>query len=165
MPLFRHPNDNNMLPFFVLVISTLALRALGAAGLLPLDSWALCLRGGLALMFLFTASAHWGKRRRDLIAMVPRVFPRPDLMVSVTGVLEIFGALGLLIPMTAAAAAVCLALLLLALFPANVRAARENLTIGGRPATPLPLRALLQLVFISALIIAAFPGDLRRAAQ
>ena len=154
-----------MLPFFVLVISTLVLRALGAAGLHPLDSWALCLRGGLALMFLFTASAHWGKRRRDLIAMVPRMFPRADLMVSLTGVLEILGAVGLLIPTTATAAAACLAALLIALFPANVRAARENLTIGGRPATPLPLRALLQLAFISALIVAGFPDAFRFGVQ
>jgi uncharacterized membrane protein len=139
-----------MLPFFILVISTSVLRALGAAGLHPLESWTLCLRGGLALMFLFTASAHWGRHRSDLIAMVPHMFPRPDLMVTLTGTLEALGALGLLIPMTATAAAVCLAVLLVALFPANVRAARENLTIGGRPVTALPLRALLQLVFIGA---------------
>ncbi len=145
-----------MIPFLVLVISTLALRALGAAGLHALDSWVWCLRGGLALMFLLTASAHWGKRRRELIAMAPPIFPRPDVLVSVTGVLEIAGAVGLLIPMTAAAAAVCLAVLLVALFPANVRAARRKLTIGGRPATPLPLRALLQLTFIGALIVAGF---------
>lgn len=143
-----------MLPFFVLVIATLTLRVLGAAGMHPLESRTICLRGGLALMFLFTASAHWGKRRDDLIAMVPRVFARPDLMVSVTGVLEILGAVGLLIPMIATA--VCLSLLLVALFPANVRAAREKLTVGGRPATPLPLRALLQLVFIGALTVAGF---------
>jgi uncharacterized membrane protein len=62
--------------------------------------------------------------------------------------------------MTATVAAVCLAVLLVALFPANVRAAREDLTIGGRPATPLPLRALLQLVFISALMVAGFAGAL-----
>jgi hypothetical protein len=42
-----------------------------------------------------------------------------------------------------------------------LRAARENLTIGGRPATPLPLRALLQLAFISALIVAGFPDAFR----
>jgi uncharacterized membrane protein len=150
----RVRKDDNMLPFFVLVITTLALRALGVARLHPLDDWILCLRVGLALMFLFTASAHWGKRRGDLIAMVPRLFPRANLMVGLTGVLEILGAVGLLIPMTATAAAVSLAVLLIALFPANVRASRENLTIGGRPATPLPLRALLQLVFIGALIVA-----------
>lgn len=147
-----------MLPFIVLVISTLLLRVIGAAGVGPLNSWTWCLRGGLALMFLFTASAHWGRRRADLIAIVPRVFPRPERMVSATGVFEILGAMGLLIPPVAPVAAACLAALLIALFPANIRAARERLTIGGRAATPLPLRALLQLVFIVAVLVAGFPG-------
>ena len=147
-----------MLPFLVLVISTLLLRGIGATGVGLLKSWIWCLRGGLALMFLFTASAHWGKRRGDLIAMVPRVFARPDLMVSATGVFEILGALGLLIPAIAPVAGACLAILLIALFPANIRAARAGLTIGGRPATALPLRALLQLVFLVAVLIAGFPG-------
>lgn len=146
-----------MLPFIVLVISTLALRAVGAAGAGPLNNWAWCLRGGLALMFLLTASAHWGKQRGELIAMVPGFFQRPDLMVSVTGVLEILGAAGLWIPPVAPVASICLALLLIALFPANVRAARNHLTIGGRPATALPLRALLQLVFIVSVLAAGFP--------
>ena len=96
-----------MIPFLVLAISTLLLKIIGVAG------WTWSLRGGLALMFLFTASAHWGKRRADLVAMVPRAFPRPDLMVSATGVLEILGAAGLLIPAIAPVAAGCLAMLLI----------------------------------------------------
>jgi uncharacterized membrane protein len=44
-------------------------------------------------MFLLTASAHWGKRRRDLIRMVPGVFPQPDLLVTLSGMLEIVGAI------------------------------------------------------------------------
>jgi uncharacterized membrane protein len=96
-----------MVPFFVLLISTLVLRLIGAAGISPLNSWAWCLRGGLALMFLLAASANWGKRRPDLIAMVPRVLPRPDLIVSATGVLELLGAVGPLIPATAPVAAAC----------------------------------------------------------
>ncbi|MGO9008869.1 MAG: hypothetical protein ACLQPN_02115 [Bryobacteraceae bacterium] len=79
-------------------------------------------------------------------------------MVSATGVFEILGALGLLIPAAAPVAAACLAMLLIALFPANIRAAREGLTIGGRAATALPLRALLQLVFLVAVLVAGFPG-------
>jgi uncharacterized membrane protein len=154
-----------MLPFFVLLVSTLLLRVIGIAGVSPFDSWTWCLRCGLALMFLLTASAHWGKRRRDLIAMVPRVFSRPDLMVSATGVCEILGGLGLLIPAVAPVAAACLALLLIGLFPANIRAAREHLTIFGRPATVLPLRALLQLVFITAVLAAGFPGALAFVAR
>jgi uncharacterized membrane protein len=146
-----------MIPFIVLVCSTLLLKALGVARVDFLHSWTWCLRGGLALMFLFTASAHWGKRRGDLIAMVPRAFPRPDLMVSATGVLEILGAAGLLIPATAPAAAACLAMLLISLFPANIRAAREGLTLGGRAATALPLRTLLQVAFLAALLVAGFP--------
>jgi uncharacterized membrane protein len=154
-----------MLPFFVLLVSTLLLRVIGMAGMSPFDSWTWCLRCGLVLMFLFTASAHWGKRRGDLIAMVPRVFSRPDLMVSATGVCEILGGLGLLIPAVAPVAAACLAMLLIGLFLANLRAAREHLTIGGRPATALPLRALLQLVFITAVLAAGFPGAFRFVAR
>ena len=147
-----------MFPFIVLVIATLLLRGVGAAGAALFHNWIWCLRGGLAVMFLFTASAHWGKQRADLIAMVPRAFRRPDLIVSATGVLEILGAVGLLIPAIAPLAATCLALLLVALFPANIRAAREGLTIGGRPATAIPLRTLLQLVFLGAVLAAGFPG-------
>jgi uncharacterized membrane protein len=147
-----------MFPFIVLVIATLLLRGIGAAGVALFHDWIWCLRGGLAVMFLFTASAHWGKQRADLIAMVPRAFPRPDLIVSATGVFEILGAVGLLIPAIAPVAAASLAMLLIALFPANIRAARQGLTIGGRPATALPLRTLLQLVFLAAVLAAGFPG-------
>jgi uncharacterized membrane protein len=147
-----------MFPFIVLVIATLLLRIIGAAGMTLLNNWTWCLRGGLALMFLFTASAHWGKRRGDLVAMVPSAFPRPDLMVTATGILEMLGAVGLLIPVIAPIASAGLALLLISLFPANVRAAREGLTIGGRPATALPLRTVLQLVFLAAVLVAGFPG-------
>lgn len=96
-----------------------------------------------------------------MIAMVPRVFTHPDRIVSATGVLEILGAVGLLIPATAPVAAACLAILLMALFPANIRAARERLTIGGRPATALPLRTLLQVVFIAVVLAAGFPAPFR----
>jgi uncharacterized membrane protein len=147
-----------MIPFIVLVISTLLLKLIGVAGLDLFNSWTWCLRGGLAVMFLFTASAHWGKRRGDLVAMVPSAFPRPDVVVITTGVLEILGAVGLLISPIAPVAAACLAMLLISLFPANIRAAREGLTIGGRPATALPLRTLLQLMFIAAVLVAGFPG-------
>jgi hypothetical protein len=85
------------------------------------------------------------------------MFPRPDVIVTVTGVLELLGAIGLLFPRSTPVAAVCLAALLVAMFPANVRAALHNLTIGGKTATRLPFRLLLQIVFIAALIVAGFP--------
>jgi uncharacterized membrane protein len=117
--------------------------------ILPFGWWT-ALRFGLGAMFLLTASAHWGKRRVDLIRMVPPVFPRPDLSVTLTGICEIAGAIGLFIPRTARPSAIGLALLLFALFPANIRAAREGIAIAGRPATPLPLRSVIQIIFLIA---------------
>jgi uncharacterized membrane protein len=145
-----------MLPFLVLIISVLVLRIIGATGVIALQSWTHSLRGGFAVMFLLTASAHWGIRRPDLVRMVPKIFPRPDLIVTITGILEIAGAIGLLVPSTTKVASTCLAFMLIAMFPANVRAARENLTLGGKPATPLVLRTFLQIAFIAALMWAGW---------
>lgn len=86
-------------------------------------------------MLLLTASAHWGTRRPDLIRMVPPVFARPDFIVTVTGFLEVAGAICILIPSLSKAASIGLALLLAFMFPANVIAARERLTIRGAART------------------------------
>lgn len=78
----------------VLAAVTLLLRAAGVAGLHLFEDWSTCLRCGPAAMFFLTASAHWGKRRADLIRMVPAAVPRPDIAVTVTGVLELLGGCG-----------------------------------------------------------------------
>jgi uncharacterized membrane protein len=142
-----------MVPLFVLLLSFAVLRCAGFLGVTALNNADLPLRGGLFLMFLVAASAHWGRGRADLIRMVPTALPHASLLVSVTGVLEILGAIGLMLSATARLAAVCLAILLLALFPANVRAARESLTVLGRPAPGILLRGAIQAILLSALII------------
>jgi len=145
-----------MAPLIVLVVSALLFGLAGLAGVTAFRDLGFILRAALGLMFLFTASAHWGKRRQDLIRMVPPALPRPNLLVTFTGVLEILGGIGLFVPITARAASICLAVLLLALFPANIHAARKSLTIGGRRVPSVPVRALIQLVFITTLIAAAW---------
>lgn len=83
--------------------------------------------------------------------MVPNVFPHPLALIYITGVLEFLGAAGLLFPEFRAAAAFCLIALLILMFPANLKAARDHLTLRGKPATPLWLRAPMQLLFIALL--------------
>jgi uncharacterized membrane protein len=139
-----------MLPFIVVSIVFVILRLAGALGVAALRDWRLCLRGALAVMLLVTSSAHWGAKRADLVAMVPPFFPQPELLVTLTGVCELLGAIGLLVPRTSRLAAAALALLFLAMFPANIYAAREHLTIGGSPVTELPLRTAVQVVLIAA---------------
>jgi uncharacterized membrane protein len=144
-----------MIPLIVLAAAFLICRATGWLGVAFFADNITCLRFALAAMFLLTASAHWGKRRPDLVRMVPPAFPAPEVLVTVTGILEILGAAGLAFHPTAHAASVCLAILLLALFPANAHAARHHLTIGGRPVPPLVPRLLLQGVFLACLIAVA----------
>ncbi len=145
-----------MAPLIVLIVSSLLFWLAGKAGVAAFADTGFVLRASLASMFVLTASAHWGKRRPDLIRMVPPAFPRPDLLVTITGVLELLGIIGLLLPITARIACICLALLLLALFPANVYAARQRLTIAGRRVPNLPVRTAIQLVFLGVLIAAAW---------
>ncbi len=111
-----------MIPLGVLVLGSLGLRAVGLAGVDALDGWQPALRGGLTLMLVLTASAHFAGRRAELIAMVPRKLPAPGALVTVTGILELAVAAGLVLDVTAPFAAVGLVLLLVAMFPANVLA-------------------------------------------
>ncbi|MGB0064963.1 MAG: DoxX family protein [Terracidiphilus sp.] len=145
-----------MTPLIVLVVSALIFWIAGKAGVAAFEDPGFVLRAALAVMFLLTAFAHWGRRRPDLIRMVPPSFPRPDLLVTITGVLELLGVIGLLVPATARMACICLALLLVALFPANIHAARQELTIAGQRVPNLPVRTLIQIVFLVTLIAAAW---------
>ncbi|MEF2968573.1 hypothetical protein V3851_22385 [Paenibacillus sp. M1] len=52
-------------------------------------------------------------------------------------------------------AAVAVMLLLIAMFPANVYAARHKLTLDGKPVPGLFVRTLLQIVFIAAVVLAS----------
>jgi uncharacterized membrane protein len=147
-----------MAPFIILLTSFLLLNVLGRLGIPFSFGWWTALRISLAAMFLLTASAHWGRRRADLIRMIPPGFPRPDLLTSITGVLEILGAIGLLIPAIAPYAGLFLSLFLLAVFPANVHAARQRLAITGRPVTPLAARTAMQVIFVAATMAVFIAG-------
>jgi uncharacterized membrane protein len=152
-----HLKGRIMAPLITLLAVTLLLRAAGAAGVRPLRSWYTSLRGGLAAMFTLTGTAHFNETRGDLVAMVPPALPYPELLVTVTGLLELLAAAGLLYRRTAPWAAGGLTLLLVAMFPANVHAALAGLMVNGEPATALLPRTLMQLVFVAATAAVALP--------
>src|SRR5262249_24521291 len=112
-----------MAPLISLVVVTLSARLAGWLGWDYTNAWPAAIAVGLAAMFLVPGVAHFVQPvRGGLIAIVPPGLPAPGLLVTITGVLELLGAAGLLIPQTRVAAAVCLALLMIAMFPANVYA-------------------------------------------
>jgi uncharacterized membrane protein len=137
-------------PLVVLLVVTLAVRLAGVLGVRPARSWLVALRGGVAAMFVLTGVSHFVGMRAELIEMVPAGLPAPGLLVTVSGVLELLGAAGVLWRRTAPLAAGCLAVLLLALFPANVHAALAGLS--DAPEDALLPRTLMQLVFLAATI-------------
>jgi uncharacterized membrane protein len=49
-------------------------------------------------MFLFTAASHFSSLKYDLAAMIPPPLTGALWMISLTGVLEALGAIGLLLP-------------------------------------------------------------------
>jgi uncharacterized membrane protein len=137
-------------PLIALVGVTLALRIAGAVGVPRLRPWPVALRGGLATMFVMTGMAHFIGLRAELISMVPPALPNPGLLVTITGLLELAGALGLLLRRTAPWAAGGLTALLVGLFPANVYAALNGITTS--PGDALVPRTLMQLVFLAATV-------------
>jgi uncharacterized membrane protein len=102
-------------------------------------------------MFVFTATAHFNKMKHDLARMIPPYFPRPLLIVNITGALELLGAACLLLPQFRRLAGVCLIALLIGMFIANINAAQKGVTLRGKPPTPLWLRAPMQILFIGLL--------------
>jgi uncharacterized membrane protein len=140
-----------MIPFYVMVAAALIVRIFGALVWPAINDWEAATRLGLAVMFVFTGMAHFTSTRRDLIRMVPPQLPNASALVTLTGVAELAGAVGLTIPWTSRGAAYALMVLLVAMFPANIYAARTGHTIGGRPHTRMSLRLPLQLLWIGLL--------------
>jgi uncharacterized membrane protein len=140
-----------MAPLIVLVVVTLLARLAGQLGVEHLGDWAASTRVGLAAMLFFTAAAHFNSMRPDLVSMVPPFVPNPEFMVTFTGIAEILGAVGLLVPRTRRIAAVALIVFMVAVLPANIHAAQAGVTLRGAPATPIVPRIALQALFIALL--------------
>jgi len=140
-----------MMVLGVLLVSWLILRGIGAFGVTWLATWHDSARWALAVMFAFTATAHFNKMKHDLAQMIPSYFPAPLLLVYITGIFELLGAAGLLVPKVKVLAGNCLIALLVGMFLANVNAAKKGVTLRAKPATPLWLRTPMQVFFIALL--------------
>ncbi|HYB83529.1 MAG TPA: DoxX family protein [Mycobacterium sp.] len=144
-----------MAPLITLLMGSLIARVVGRAGVDYVNSWTAAIAVGLAAMFVLTGVAHFAPpMRADLIAIVPPRLPAPGLLVTITGALELLGAVGLLLPVTRVAAALCLLVLMLAMFPANVYASRMP-NPPKSMTTQLPLRTAAEVVFLAAAITVA----------
>jgi uncharacterized membrane protein len=117
------------------------------------------LRAVAALPLLASGLLHF-TRTALLATIIPPFFPYRPQLVLLSGALELAGAIGLLLPAFTRLASACLAVLMIALFPANVYAANQS--VGGLHMPSVPVRLAMQIIYIVLLLIAGW-GIPRRA--
>ena len=94
------------------------------------------------------------------VRIVPAWLPAPLVLVWVSGIFEVLGGAGLLVPRTRRAAGLGLVALYVAVFPANVNQALHAISFDGM--TPIPpavlwLRLPLQAVLIALVLWVSRP--------
>jgi len=103
---------------------------------------------GIAAFFLGGGIAHF-MFSPFFVAIVPDYIPTPALMVAISGVGEIAGAIGILMVRTRKIAGFALLLLLvIAVFPANLNMAQHPEQFTELPAWLLYVRLPLQLLVL-----------------
>ncbi|HVK63179.1 MAG TPA: DoxX family protein [Polyangium sp.] len=108
------------------------------------------LRIVLALAMMGVGILHFVSPE-PFVRIVPAALPAPLALVYVSGVAEIAGGVGLLIPRLRRAAGIGLIALYIAVFPANINMAIHEIQVGDDPVPAWASWARLpfQLVFIA----------------
>lgn len=110
----------------------------------------------LALLFVAMGVLHFVPSvAKGMSAIIPPALKARvsgKALVQLTGLCEIVGGIGLLVPATQAAAAIALVVFLIAVFPANEFAARHPERFG-RAAVPFWPRYAAQLVLVGLCLL------------
>ncbi len=117
--------------FAIMGVVTLAAAAVQLLAIGFVD-YPAAMRWGMAAALLLFGTDHLVKPARYL-PMMPNVVPYPREIVLFTGLCEIAGAIGLLIPLLRWAAGLALAVYFVCVFPANIKNALQGQQIDGLP--------------------------------
>lgn len=140
--------------FAILVAAILLFFALGRGRYNQFGIAQVLLRILVALPLLFSGVVLHFLKRNDTTAMIPPMLPLPLFLVLVTGFLEIAGAIGLFIPRLRHSAALWIAILMVAVSPANIWVAGQN--VGGLQMPSVPVRLTMQVIYIWMMLLAGY---------
>ncbi len=84
----------------------------------------------LALVYIVVGIAHV-RSPTGFLQITPEWVPHPAQVILISGMCEVAGAIGLIIPRLRYAAGIGLALYALVVFPANIKHAFEGIAVGG----------------------------------
>lgn len=106
----------------------------------------------VGVLFVAAGVLHF-TRTEFYLAIMPPYLPSHLTLVYLSGILEIAGGIGVLIPRTRRRAGYGLAALLVAVFPANIHMAVNQVQVAGLPTSPLLLWLRLPLQVILILLV------------
>ncbi len=87
-----------------------------------------------AIVYLLAGIAHL-RSPAGFLAITPDWVPAPELVIKLTGIAEIAGAIGLMVPRLRYAAGMGLALYALCVWPANIHHMINNVEVDGQAAS------------------------------
>jgi len=136
-----------LLMLFLIIVGTYGgLALLNVAG--PRLRLSRSLRGriSLAVFFVFTGLSHFFMPEA-FVQMLPAIIPLRFEIIYATGLVQILGAIGLLIPRLERLATIGLVLFLIGVLPANIYSAFNYLEFGSHEAGPIYLLARIPFQF------------------
>jgi uncharacterized membrane protein len=138
-----------MTVFILILIFTGLLFIVSKIGLNPFKDFKNNARIGTGITFMLTGFFHF-LMPATFMKLMPPFIPEPLLMIYLSGIFEILGGIGLILSKTKTWAGYGLILLLLAVFPANIYVAWENVQLGGFMNYPVYqwFRVVLQFALI-----------------
>jgi uncharacterized membrane protein len=119
-----------MTVFLIIIILAIILQTAAKIGINPQKNFRANARIATGIAFIFTGISHFMIPEK-FMEMMPPFLPAPVFLIYLSGIFEILGGIALIIPATKHLAAIGLILLLLAVFPANIYVALENVQLGG----------------------------------
>jgi uncharacterized membrane protein len=143
-----------VVPMLLLILTVLAFFGLGRGDYVSFGLPQLLLRVIVALPLLISAILLHFLRTEVTASIIPPVFPAGHFLVLITGIFEVAGALGLFVPSLQRPAALWIAIMMIAVFPANVYAAGK--VVGRLPMPGVPVRTAMQIVFIVLVLLAGY---------
>jgi uncharacterized membrane protein len=139
-----------MTVFFIIITLAVLLHLASKIGLNTFKNFRENARIATGIAFVLTGISHFLIPEKFL-EMMPPFLPAHLFLIYLSGVFEILGGIGLMLSQTKFWAAIGLILLLLAVFPANIFVAWNNVQLGGFMNYPVYqwLRLPMQLVLMA----------------
>lgn len=142
------------IPLLLLVLTIVAFFAMGRGHYADFGVSQVVLRVLVALPLVVSGVLLHFFRMSVTASIIPPVFPARPFLVVLTGVLEIAGAISLFVPRLRRAAAFWIAIMMVAIFPANIFAAGK--VVGGLQFPSVPVRLAMQIAYVALVLLAGY---------